>query len=152
MTTFLVLIVALIAACSFLGFGVSTLGRADRRAAGWAGLAAAAACALYAWGALHVAGAVMDAEDGGTGSAPLRPCRSGPQVADPGYLGYHVDFVPLRFVCETKGGGEYVADTVPPYVNPALLGLAAVTVCLGAGATVAYERGERRRAAARGGA
>ncbi|MEV3861568.1 hypothetical protein AB0J38_45610 [Streptomyces sp. NPDC050095] len=79
----------------------------------------------------------MDAEDGGADSAPMLPCRSAPR--SPEYVDYHVRFLPLGFVCEAEGGGEDVADTVPPYVNPAPAGLGLVTVCLGAGALVEHE-------------
>ncbi|MFF8192280.1 hypothetical protein ACF05L_15795 [Streptomyces bobili] len=37
---------------------------------------------------------------------------------------YTVSYVPLRFVCETSGGGSYASDTVPDYVNPGVLVLA----------------------------
>ncbi|WP_329258721.1 hypothetical protein OG223_37920 [Streptomyces sp. NBC_01478] len=89
-----------------------------------------AAFALYLWGLLCVLGAIVQAEDGGADSSPILPCRTtngqegGPedpraaQVVD-----YSVDFAPLRFVCETTGGGGYVTDTVPGYVNPAVFGL-----------------------------
>jgi hypothetical protein len=89
-----------------------------------------AAFALYLWGLLSVLGAIVQAEDGGADSSPILPCRTtngqegGPedpraaQVVD-----YSVDFAPLRFVCETTGGGGYVTDTVPGYVNPAVFGL-----------------------------
>jgi hypothetical protein len=93
-------------------------------------VAGLAAFALYLWGLLHVLGALVQAEDGGANSSPILPCRTtngqegGPedpraaQVVD-----YSVEFVPLRFVCEMTGGGSYVTDTVPGYVNPALFGL-----------------------------
>ncbi|MEV8538458.1 hypothetical protein [Streptomyces sp. NPDC051572] len=93
-------------------------------------VAGLAAFALYLCGLLHVLGALVQAEDGGADSSPILPCRTtdgqegGPedpraaQVVD-----YSVDFVPLRFVCEMTGGGSYVTDTVPGYVNPAVFGL-----------------------------
>ncbi|MEW1645662.1 hypothetical protein [Streptomyces sp. NPDC091219] len=89
-----------------------------------------AAFALYLWGLLHVLGALIQAEDGGAGSSPILPCRTtdgekdGPE--DPRavhVVDYSVDFVPLRFVCETTGGGSYIAGAVPGYVNPAVFGL-----------------------------
>ncbi|WP_338696275.1 hypothetical protein V2W30_12990 [Streptomyces sp. Q6] len=120
------------------------------RPRGLAALAAALTCALYAWGLLHVVGAVLDAEDGGTDSAPPRPCRSAPRAVAPGYLDHHVDLLPLRFVCDTESAGGDTADTVPPYVNPALLVTGLTTVGLGVCAVVAHERDERRRAAVAG--
>ena len=89
-----------------------------------------AAFALYLWGLLYVLGAILQAEDGGADSSPVLPCRTtngqigGP--ADPRaaqVVDYSVDFVPLGFVCETTGGGSYVTNTVPGYVNPAVYGL-----------------------------
>lgn len=89
-------------------------------------VAGLAAFALYLWGLLHVLGALLEAEDGGTDSSPLRPCRTTGWQYDKkaqSVTDYSVDFVPLRFVCETSDGGSYVADTVPGYVNPAVFGL-----------------------------
>ncbi|PPS83202.1 hypothetical protein [Streptomyces sp. MH60] len=114
-----------------------------------AAFAGAAAVAAYAWGLLHVTGAVM-ASDGGAGSAPAPPCRM------PGYeeralhvIDQSVSFLPLGFVCETTDGGEYTSDDVPGYVNPAtaVLALTAVASAVGAG----YATELRTRAAARGG-
>ncbi|WP_225100044.1 hypothetical protein [Streptomyces sp. CoH27] len=155
MTSLLILLVpaGLILSVALTGHGLGSLGRVGlRRASGQARLKSAAAVlgaiavALYTWGLLHIAGAVLDAEDGGTGSSPLLPCRTHGQgeraltVVD-----YSVDYVPLRFVCETKGGGGYAAESVPGYINPAVLGCAlAAVVCAGA-AAVGSERGVRKR-------
>jgi hypothetical protein len=102
-----------------------------------------AALALDLWGLLPLMGAIMSAEDGGTDSSPLVPCRPANWWYDEKALsvtGYSVDFVPLRFVCETKGGGSFVADAVPGYVNPGVVVLALVAVgCRGA----ALFQGER---------
>ncbi|MEW2119297.1 hypothetical protein AB0945_29735 [Streptomyces sp. NPDC005474] len=109
-------------------------------------ISGALALALYCWGLLHLLGAVLAAEDGGADSAPLRPCRSvgggggGGQVS-----GYSVDYVPLRFVCETRGGGSYLSDQVPAYVNPGALGFALAGTALGVGA--GYEAESRARRA-----
>jgi hypothetical protein len=135
---------------AFAGYGFGTLGRvglrhADRQV--WlrslAALLGAGAAALYAWGLLGVGGAVLDAEDGGTDSAPLRPCRTPGQweralhVVD-----YTVDYVPLRFVCVTKDGGSYAAEAVPGYVNPGVVGFAlAGVVCAGTAAFASQRRG-----------
>ncbi|MDT0466906.1 hypothetical protein [Streptomyces gibsoniae] len=134
------------------GHGLGTLGRvglrgADRRTwiRGGATLLGGVAAALYTWGLLLIALAVRDADDGGTGSSPLRPCRTPGQweraltVVD-----HTVDYVPLRFVCETKDGGRYAAESVPGYVNPAVLGFAPAAVgCAAAAALVPKDRPER---------
>ncbi|WP_416965059.1 hypothetical protein [Streptomyces sp. Agncl-13] len=113
-------------------------------------VAGLAAFALYLWGLLHVLGALVQAEDGGADSSPILPCRTtngqedGPedpraaQVVD-----YSVDFAPLRFVCETTGGGSYVTDTVPGYVNPALFGLVSASLGCWVAALVVAPPGPR---------
>ncbi|MFI6235678.1 hypothetical protein ACIBD9_19150 [Micromonospora sp. NPDC050784] len=92
-------------------------------------LVGAGAVALYAWGLLHLGYAVLRAEDGGTGSSPIEPCRqAGPQMASM-VVGYDVGFLPLRFECRLTGGGTYVTSSVPGYVNQgaAVLGLVTAT-------------------------
>ncbi|WP_405768676.1 hypothetical protein [Streptomyces sp. NBC_01538] len=107
-------------------------------------ISGALALALYCWGLLHLLGAVLAAEDGGADSAPVRPCRS--VGAGAGEVsGYSVSYVPLRFVCETRGGGSYVSDQVPGYVNPGALGFALAGTALGVGA--GYEAESRARRA-----
>ena len=113
-------------------------------------VAGLAAFALYLWGLLCVLGALVQAEDGGADSSPALPCRTtngqvdGPedpraaQVVD-----YSVDFVPLRFVCEMTGGGSYVTETVPGYVNPAVYGLALAALGCWVAALVAAPPGPR---------
>ncbi|NEB80080.1 hypothetical protein G3I40_33450 [Streptomyces sp. SID14478] len=147
MAVFLVLLVALIAMCGFLGFGFGTLGRGGARLRGWAGVAAGVTCAWYAWGMLAVGGAVLDAEDGGTGSAPIRPCVGGSPESALVAVTYRVDYLPVRFVCEVQHGGDYATDDVPGYVNPALAVGAFATVVLGAGAAIGSERAARRTTA-----
>jgi hypothetical protein len=126
-----------------VGYGFGSLGRvglrrADRRT--WlrsiAAILGAVAAILYLGGLLIVLGAVLEAEDGGTDSAPLRPCRTpGQWERALGVVDYTVDFVPLRFVCETQDGGSYDAEAVPGYVNPAVLGFAlGSAACAGASA------------------
>ena len=91
-------------------------------------LAGSGAVSVYVWGILHVTWAVMEAEDGGTDSSPLIPCReAGVPIIDH-VRGYDVDFVPLRFQCQLDDGSAYTTSAVPAYVNPAaaLLGLTAV--------------------------
>lgn len=144
MTLLLLLLIpaGLVTTCALLGYGLSGLGRAglrrtDRRA--WlrsaAALLGAVAAGLYTWGLLLVAGAVLEAEDGGTDSAPLRPCRTpGEWERALTVIDYSVDYVPLRFVCETTGGGSYSAEVVPGHVNPTVLlvALAAAGCAVGA--------------------
>jgi hypothetical protein len=105
-----------------------------RRNKGWqrvaARLAGSGALSLYVWGMLHVLGAVMQAEDGGTGSFPLGPCReAGDQIASR-VVGYDVGYVWLRFDCRLSDGGTYTTSAVPGYVNPAaaLLGVTALVL------------------------
>ncbi|MEU8155844.1 hypothetical protein AB0B94_19465 [Micromonospora sp. NPDC048986] len=94
-------------------------------------LLGAGAVAVYAWGLLHLGYAVMQAEDGGAGSAPVGPCRqAGPQVASL-VVGYDVSLLPLHFECRLSGGGAYVTSSVPGYVTPATVGLGLVAATCG---------------------
>ena len=109
-------------------------------------VAGLAAFALYLWGLLHIVGALLEAEDGGTGSSPLQPCRTTGWQYDKkvqSVTDYSVDFVPLRFVCETSDGGSYVANTVPGYVNPAVFGLVLATLGCWVGALLVAPPGPR---------
>ncbi|WP_328559740.1 hypothetical protein [Streptomyces coelicoflavus] len=152
----LLLIVAVVTAVGLTGHGASVLaarrargpgaGRVPRALAAFAG---AGAVAVYAWGLLHVTGAVMES-GGGAGSAPAPPCRM------PGYeeralhvVDQSVSFLPLGFVCETTDGADYTSDDVPGYVNPATAVLALTAVAGAVAAGYATER--RARAAARNG-
>lgn len=91
---------------------------------------------------LHVAGAVLAAEDGGTGSSPLLPCRESiPSEQALKVIDYDVDFVPLRFVCVTTDGTDYAAGSVPGHVNVVVYGCAVVAaLCAGAAALEAGRR------------
>jgi hypothetical protein len=77
------------------------------------------AAGVYTWGMLHAGSAVLTAEDGGTDSSPLIPCRG---EADPATVAKVVDYgislVPLRFECHLSDGGSYATSAVPGYVNP----------------------------------
>ncbi|WP_404956536.1 hypothetical protein [Streptomyces sp. 147326] len=76
---------------------------------------------------------MVEAEDGGASSSPLLPCRTpGQEERASKVVGYTVDYVPLRFVRETTGGGRYAAESVPGYVNPAVAGFALAGVVCGA--------------------
>ncbi|GGU53798.1 hypothetical protein [Streptomyces daghestanicus] len=112
-----------------------------RTLAWWTG---AAAVLLYLWGLLHLAFAVLAAEDGGTGSAPLRPCRAAahPERAER-VTGYSVSYLPLRFRCETPDGDGYPSDAVPGYVTSgaAVLALA----CAASAVTAGYATGRTAR-------
>uniref|UniRef100_A0AAU2JT91 Integral membrane protein n=1 Tax=Streptomyces sp. NBC_00049 TaxID=2903617 RepID=A0AAU2JT91_9ACTN len=133
----------LLSAVGLIGYGLATVGREWRR--GLTALLGAVAAACYAWGVLHVAGAVLGAEDGGTDSTPLRPCRTpGQEERASQVVDYSVDYVPLRFVCETADGGSYAAERVPGYVNPAV----AVLALGAAGAGAAARKRSRERGAA----
>ncbi|WP_406366383.1 hypothetical protein [Streptomyces sp. NBC_00645] len=158
--TLLFLVIAAVTAFGLVGYGCSVLARrGERRVEATVALrtlaafSGAAAIAVYAWGLLHVAGSLMEAEDGGTDSAPARPCRTS------GWLerhergieisGYSVSYVPPGFVCETSDGGSY--DIVPRYIGPAALGfaLAGAGCAVSAGyVTELRARGRARRAPA----
>ncbi|HLL37142.1 MAG TPA: hypothetical protein VK545_25370 [Streptomyces sp.] len=124
----LLLVVCAVAVVGFLGYGGQTFAGGLRRQSlpevlrGGAAIAAAVAAGAYGWGLLGVSGAVMQAQDGGTGSAPVQACRTPGQQADGQVTGYHVDWVPLGFVCETSDGGSHGSGDVPAYVNPVAFG------------------------------
>ncbi|WP_053852987.1 hypothetical protein [Streptomyces sp. NRRL B-24085] len=118
-----------------------------RRLRGCATLAGLVVLAVYAWGLLHLAGAVLEAEDGGTGSAPLPPCRGSEQAFH--VIDYSVSYLPLSFDCELKGGGSYPAEAIPGYVNPVALGSALAAT--GCAVAAAYATELRLRARAREG-
>lgn len=82
--------------------------------------------AVYLWGLLHLGSALLSAGDGGTDSSPPRPCRSAGVAVANHVTSYHADFLPLRFVCARDDAPAYTAPTVPAWVNPTLLALAAV--------------------------
>ncbi|MEU6844345.1 hypothetical protein ABZ930_20990 [Streptomyces sp. NPDC046716] len=157
MPTSQLFLAVLIAALVLLGTGAVMLLWAERRDGGsgprlrgLAVITAGVTLLLYAWGLLHVLGAVTSAEGGGTDSLPLRPCRSlGDEVAAR-TVGYDIGLVPLRFVCETGDGGRHPSPSVPAYVNPGVAVLALGAVGLGVRGTVGAGRAARRRAAASG--
>ncbi|RDG39042.1 hypothetical protein [Streptomyces corynorhini] len=118
------------------GYGFGRLGRVGLRHADttlWlrsaSALLIAGAAAVYTWGLLHVAGAVVQAEDGGTNSSPMLPCRSSARAES--VIDYTVDYVPLQFVCLTSDAGRYDSRSVPGYVNPVALTLALAGVVVG---------------------
>src|SRR5690242_18064988 len=144
----------LVAAFAFVGYCFGTLGRIGPRQADrvvWlralAALMGAATAVLYVWGLLHLVGAVMDAEENGTDSAPMRPCRTPgweERAQDPGIVDYTVRYLPIRFVCETEDGDSYVTGAVPGYLNPGVLGFAlAGAGCAGAARLVSRRPGPR---------
>ena len=91
---------------------------------------------LFAFAAGSVLLAVSDAEDGGTTSAPPRPCRAVvPDEKLSSISGYHVQLIPLDFVCDSEDlEAEYRVHAVPRAVN-----LGAV-VLLSAGVVLASTR------------
>jgi hypothetical protein len=95
-------------------------------------VAAAAAIGMYAWGLGHVVGAVFEADENGTDSSPLRPCRGEAAAETVARVnGYQVGFMPLRFECRLEGGGSYTTSSVPTYVNPATVALTLMAIALG---------------------
>lgn len=71
-----------------------------RRLRGFATLAGLVALVVYTWGLLHLAGAILEAEDGGTGSAPLPPCRGNEQVVH--VVDYSVSYLPSPSTARCK--------------------------------------------------
>ncbi|MDQ0910254.1 hypothetical protein QFZ22_006239 [Streptomyces canus] len=118
-----------------------------RRLRGFATLAGLVALVVYTWGLLHLAGSILEAEDGGTGSSPLPPCRGNEQAVH--VIDYSVGFFPLSFDCEMKDGGSYPAEVIPGYVNPVAVGSALAAV--GCAVASAYVAELRLRAGARKG-
>jgi hypothetical protein len=118
-----------------------------RRLRGFATLAGLVALVMYTWGLLHLAGAILEAEDGGAGSAPIPPCRGNEQAVH--VIDYSVSYFPLSFDCEMKGGGSYPAEVIPGYVNPVAVGSALAAV--GCAIASAYVAELRLRAGARRG-
>ena len=114
---------------------------------GTAALAGTGAVAVYAWGLLHLADAVLEAEDGGANSAPIPPCHGNEQVVH--VIDYSVGYLPLSFDCEMTGGGSYPAEVIPGYVNPVAVGSALAAV--GCAIASAYVAELRLRAEAREG-
>ncbi|MFE7131607.1 hypothetical protein ACFVIM_12155 [Streptomyces sp. NPDC057638] len=101
---------------------------------GLAALAGAAAAALYTWGLLFLGSAVLDAEDGGTDSAPIRPCRLPDRREEVmRVVDYTIGYLPPRFVCEMRDGDSYTTGHVPGYVAPGV----AVAALTGAGLAIA---------------
>ncbi|MFE5397623.1 hypothetical protein ACFQ9U_24075 [Streptomyces sp. NPDC056568] len=163
MSVLLLLLAIAVVTAVVLGRNADTLGRrpypATRPAAPgppgagapWralAGVAGAGAVLLYAWGALCVGFAVMGAEDGGTDSSPMQPCRTGvSQELSGRVIDYDASLLPLGFRCETTDGGGYDSAEIPGYANPGVAVLALTAV---AGAVVARRAaGRQARAAAR---
>ena len=108
----------------------------------------AGSVAVYAWGLFCLGMAVLDAEDGGTDSSPVRPCREAGAEVAAHVVGYGVGLVPLGFECRLAGGGSHTTASVPAYVNPgtAVLGLTgAVCAVLSAGAAGRSSRRETER-------
>lgn len=90
-------------------------------------LASGLALATYAWGLVHVLGGWMEAEDGGTDSAPMRPCRDHLEKERAlQVVGYDLDVVPPGFSCELSDGTSVEIPVVPAYVTPTVIVLGAV--------------------------
>ncbi|MEU6142733.1 hypothetical protein ABZ848_20470 [Streptomyces sp. NPDC047081] len=140
----LFVVIAVVSGVAFLGAGLAALGRGGLAPSlrGLAYVVAAGAAAVYAWGMLVVAGAVLTAEDGGTDSSPIIPCRTGVTASDYRIDDYRVWYVPVRFVCHRNDGSTYDRE-VPGYVNPTLAALAATGVGLGVSARFVDERARK---------
>ncbi|WP_432011344.1 hypothetical protein [Streptomyces cucumeris] len=149
----LFIVVGLVTAFGLTGHGLSLLGRGALRRTGegaWfrtlAALLGGAAMAVYTWGLIIVALTALSAEDGGAGSSPLIPCRIPAEEERVQHvIDYRIDYIPLRFVCETNGHGDYATDDVPGYINPSVLTLSLAAVASAGAAALDTER--RARAA-----
>jgi hypothetical protein len=147
---------AVVSGIGLFGYGVGQLVpgaaevRADRGLRAGAAWAGAGALGLLAIGMLGVGWSVLKAEDGGAGSAPIVPCRTGDAALDSGIVDYSVSYVPFGFECLRSDGSRYLTGAVPDFVNPgiAVLGFSAVGVAF----TVAYRTELRARRVTRAGA
>ncbi|MFJ3187120.1 hypothetical protein [Streptomyces halstedii] len=133
------------------GYGFGSLGRVGVRQAGpalrlrsGAAILGAATVALYTWGLLHLAGAVIGADGNGASASPRPSCRTADQDLWATVVDSRVDYLPLRFVCETSDGGSYVPDIVPGYIGPAVAAFGLSAVVCAAAAAVDSERRARR--------
>ncbi|MFE4823794.1 hypothetical protein ACFRFU_47015 [Streptomyces sp. NPDC056704] len=144
----LAVLVAVVSGVVFLGRGLASVWRGGlaRSLRGLAYVVAAGAAVMYAWGMLYVAGAALEADDGGADSSPIRPCRTGVQERDYWIDDYHVWWVPVRFVCHRSDGTTYDRE-VPGYVNPALAGLTVSAVALAVSARSISSRSVSARSA-----
>lgn len=144
----LAVLVAVVSGVVFLGRGLARVWRGGlaRSLRGLAYVVAAGAAVMYAWGMLYVAGAALEADDGGADSSPIRPCRTGVQERDYWIDDYHVWWVPVRFVCHRSDGTTYDRE-VPGYVNPALAGLTVSAVALAVSARSVSSRSVSARSA-----
>jgi hypothetical protein len=76
------------------------------------------ALGMYAWGMGCLSLPVMDAESGGTDSAPPQPCREAGMDKAQHVIDSGAGLLPLRFECKLDEGGSYtVPSAVPAYVN-----------------------------------
>lgn len=90
------------------------------------------ALGVYAFGVAFVGLAELDADDGGTDSAPAGVCRE----ANPGLAsrvtGHTIALVPLDFRCRVSSGSSYSASVVPEFVSPVAGSLLLLAVGSGA--------------------
>ncbi|WP_006350703.1 hypothetical protein [Streptomyces sp. SID5473] len=153
---FLLLLLPVCAGLAFglTGYGIGALARSRRSSrrtgsllGALAAFCGAASAVVYAWGGLLLAGAVVEAEDGGTSSSPLLPCRdvTGREEQLQQVVGYSVGFVPLRFDCELTDGGSYDSGAVPGAVSAHAATLALSGAALAVAARYAAEREARSR-------
>ncbi|MEV1007460.1 hypothetical protein [Streptomyces sp. NPDC049881] len=130
------------------GHGLRTLGRRSpgrpatpRVLRGLTALSAALTTLLYA-GALAIVGMVwLDAHDGGTDSAPARPCRVGTAWQETGIARHYATYLPPRYVCETADGSTFTTGNVPARYDLVLAASALTTAAL---AVAARRKSDRR--------
>ncbi|MGW6023883.1 hypothetical protein [Streptomyces sp. NPDC055099] len=116
---FLVILIGVIVGAGLVGYGFSAFARRDSGPArlgavlrGLAALTAAVAVGLCVWGALHVAGAVVAAADGGTSSSPVREAGA-PGYVMPAALALTVAAGALA-VCAALASGPGIRSRTPP--------------------------------------
>jgi hypothetical protein len=129
-----------VAVLGLLGYGLGRGGAwrtGPARLRSLAALLAAAAACCYGLGLLGLATAVLDSDDSGTDSAPLRPCRvpGEPHRAEH-VVGYTVRYLPLGFICETTDGDGYPAPGLPRALSTSSAGLALASAALAGTAAV----------------
>ncbi|MEO3784096.1 hypothetical protein ABGB12_12240 [Actinocorallia sp. B10E7] len=108
-----------------------------------ASMAFGAALGMYAWGMGCLSLPVMDAESGGTDSAPPGPCREVGMDKATHVKNYGVGLLPLRFECELDEGGSYtVPSAVPAYVNSSTAVFILMAVAAAVGSAAVKDRKE----------
>ncbi|APS20530.1 integral membrane protein [Streptomyces sp. Tue 6075] len=117
---------------------------------GTAVFAAGVTVVLYLFGLILVGVALSEAGSGAD-STPMHQCRdTGDRPQNVQVDARQVQFLPLRVLCRTPDGREFISGVVPSWLNPALAASFAATVVVAAAAFVqADRRSAARQASAR---